>query len=560
MRARVAAIGVAVVGVLALLPGVAHAAFLGSSGATITFNAQAAEANNLTVEVSGANFVFTDAPGITITPTAPCATIAANKVSCPTTGVSRLSISLNDQSDAVTIAASVGADIQSSISGGDADDTLTSLSEGRGNFTGDTGNDTVSAGGGSDFITDGLGTDSYSGGGGVDFFSMSNVVDGADTVAGGASRDSISYSSRTVGVTLTLDGVANDGEACPGAGCEGDNVGADVETVSGGGGDDLLTGTDADESFSGLNGADVVDSGGGDDRVNGGSGDDTVSGGDGNDFVSGDDGADTMNGGAGDDELDSEFDDVGADVASGGAGLDSLTEAFSNQPLAISLNGVADDGVADPAFPRDNIGTDVENAIGSEANDVLIGNDAANELDGGAGNDVLVGAGGDDSLLGGDGDDSLDGGAEPDTLDGAAGVDFVRSRDGGPDQLDCGSSADTVIGDSFDLAPASCENVAAGVVIVSAKVKGKKVKLKLSCPAAEGADCPVSAKLAAKGEKIATGSGIVAAGQTQAIKLKLNNKGKELVADKPKLKADATVTYTDATGAAVVTSGKVALG
>ena len=173
---------------------------------------------------------------------------------------------------------------------------------------------------------------------------------------------------------------------------------------------------------------------------------------------------------------------------------------------------------------------------------------------------MLVGAGGSDGLSGGDGDDTLDGGADPDTLDGASGVDLLRSRDNGPDQLDCGSSADTVIADGFDLAPASCETVSAGVVIGDAKAKGKKVKLELTCPAAEGAACPVSAKLSFKGDKIATGSGTIAAASTKKLKLRLNKAGKELLATHDKPKADAKVTYTDATGAVVVTDGKVVLG
>ncbi len=256
-----------------------------------------------------------------------------------------------------------------------------------------------------------------------------------------------------------------------------------------------------------------------------------------------------------------EYTDAGTDAYLGGPGIDVIAGTGTDDAVAISADGVADDGLADPAAdpPKDNVGADIENFFGSNGADTLIGNAAANELDGGEGNDLLIGAGGSDTLFGSDGNDNLDGGADPDSLDGAAGIDVLRSRDGGADQLDCGSSVDSVIGDSFDLAPASCESVAAGVAIVSAKLKGSKVKLTVSCPAAEGAPCPVEAKLAFKGSKIAAGSGTVAAGQSEAIKLKLSKDGKDLVADKPKFKADATVTYTDPTGAVLVTKQKVAV-
>lgn len=49
---------------------------------------------------------------------------------------------------------------------------------------------------------------------------------GADAILGGVGSDSVSYSLRSSSQTVTLDGVANDGDAG-----EGDNVAADVEGV-----------------------------------------------------------------------------------------------------------------------------------------------------------------------------------------------------------------------------------------------------------------------------------------------------------------------------------------
>ena len=70
-------------------------------------------------------------------------------------------------------------------------------------------------------------------------------------------------------------------------------------------------------------------------------------------------------------------------------------------------------------------GTVIENAIGSEYDDVLFGNKVANTLFGGMGNDRLEGRRGADSLSGGFGDDVLMGGSENDTLRGNDGDDTL---------------------------------------------------------------------------------------------------------------------------------------
>jgi Ca2+-binding RTX toxin-like protein len=301
--------------------------------------------------------------------------------------------------------------------------------------------------------------------------------------------------------------------------------------------------------------------GAGNDSLGGDDGNDQLLAGPGNDELFDFDGADTLDGGEGDDTISPAYYE-GPDTYSGGPGLDTLSRSQDIQPLRLTLDGVADDGFITPigSSAFDNVMPDIENVGGSEGADVISGGAAANSLEGFAGNDIISGGAGSDELDGGRGDDTLDGGADPDTLDGAEGVDLIKSRDGGADQLDCGSSTDTVIGDSFDLAPASCEIVSAGVVIGKAKAKKKKVKLELTCPAAEGAACPVEAKLSFKGEKIASGSGTIAAGQTQNLKLKLKKAGRELLSDHDKPKVDAKVTYTDPAGAVVVTSAKVVLG
>ena len=65
---------------------------------------------------------------------------------------------------------------------------------------------------------------------------------GADMIVGGDGSALADYSARTASVSLTLDGVANDGEA-------GEQASLDVEDLRGGAGADTLIGDD-EETFS----------------------------------------------------------------------------------------------------------------------------------------------------------------------------------------------------------------------------------------------------------------------------------------------------------------------
>ena len=426
MRGRLT-IGLAgALGALALLPGAAagSTAMLGG-GDTLLYNAAAGEANNLTVERSGANYVLTDT-GAAITPTAPCAAVTANQVTCPAAPVTDVDINLGDLADTGAISSSVANafDGNTNMDGQDGNDSLTTsapLAEflllggpgedsltggpGRDRLIGGDGNDVHSGNGGPDRFDEGLGDDVYDGGAGDDDFGQTSLPQGADTFIGGAGDDNIDFQSRTLALTIDLDGVADDGEGCPGAGCEGDNVMADVETISGGRGSDSITGAAGAQRIRGNPGNDVIDGGAGDDDLHGDDGDDMVIGGDGDDDVDGDEGADVSQGGPGDDQIGGRFNDGGADSLSGGTGLDSTT-AFSASPVQIDLDGVADDGPIAGDAPKDNVLGDMENIETGIGDDTLIGNDAANELIGGGGNDTLIGGGGADGLFGNEGNDT----------------------------------------------------------------------------------------------------------------------------------------------------------
>ena len=123
------------------------------------------------------------------------------------------------------------------------------------------------------------------------------------------------YWTRTVAVNVTLDGVANDGEAG-----ENDVIAADVESAIGGDGDDTLTGDAADNDLIGWDGNDTLDGRG------------------------------------------------GADDLYGMNGVDTVSYATHTAPVTVTLDGAAGDGAAGE---NDNAAT--ENVIGGSGDDTLTG-------------------------------------------------------------------------------------------------------------------------------------------------------------------------------------------
>ena len=115
---------------------------------------------------------------------------------------------------------------------------------------------------------------------------------GANRFTGGRGFDTVSYSARTAALTVDADGVADDGAGIGGATPENDNVGADVEGITGGSGPDTLTAT------SSGNGGILVGSAFGTvqvlSRLDGGPGADQLTGSDGPDQILGGSGTDTL--------------------------------------------------------------------------------------------------------------------------------------------------------------------------------------------------------------------------------------------------------------------------
>lgn len=245
----------------------------------------------------------------------------------------------------------VGSDVEE-IEGGDGDDRLTGSDiatvvnrlvggPGRDTLIGLAGNDRMFSNEGNDVLDGGPGNDDLDGG------------PNADSMTGGPDRDEVFYSGRTVGVSVDLDDVDDDGESG-----ERDNVRSDVEDITGGTGADRLTGSSAANRFSGNGGDDTLDGG------------------------------------------------VGPDLLGGGGGFDRVTYRTRTNTIIANIDGVDNDGVTGE---KDNITLDVESIEGGSDDDFLGGADfdRADNLVGGPGDDLLLGFGGDDTLFGNGGSDGL---------------------------------------------------------------------------------------------------------------------------------------------------------
>ncbi|NJC41309.1 serralysin [Brevundimonas alba] len=300
---------------------------------------------------------------------------------------------------------------------------------------------------------------------------------GVDVLNGGAGIDTVDYSGAAgaVNAQLNANRSTNDGDGGTDTftGVENLTGSAFNDTLIGDGGANVLRGGLGSDTLLGLVGNDVLWGGSGAlNALQGGLGDDTyvleaadsvfeaagegtdtvdariatyvlannvenlIFGGVGNFTGTGNAAANVMTGGAGDDVLRGRG---GADVMNGGAGTDTAdyTLAAAATVIRLDLQRATNDGDgATDTF------TSVENAIGSNYNDVIYGDANANVIQGGIGSDVLVGGGGNDILMGGSGgvNNQLQGGTGDDLyiLDAfdtivelaGEGIDTVQARVG----------------------------------------------------------------------------------------------------------------------------------
>jgi Ca2+-binding RTX toxin-like protein len=302
-----------------------------------------------------------------------------------------------------------------SLNGGAGDDILEGL-DGADKLYGGAGNDTASyenavATAGSTGITASLGNiaDNTGHAAGDEYFNIQNLTgssfddtlvgDGADNVfIGGAGDDvidggahlavgdTVSYVNDSAGVSASLASGTGSGAAI------GNDTFSNIENLTGGSGNDVLTGD---------NSANIL---------RGGEGNDT--------FKSG----------------------LGADDLYGGDGVDTASYIGANYQVYASLLTGGTGSFSSPATGDQYYS--IENIIGGVNNDILTGDQFDNELWGSRGYDTLSGESGSDILHGGDGNDVLDGGLGDDFLYGDIGADTLVGGSGA-DVLDGGLHSDT---------------------------------------------------------------------------------------------------------------------
>jgi hypothetical protein len=304
------------------------------------------------------------------------------------------------------------------------------------------------------------------GGEGNDQITASAPPGGTFVFAGGPGADrlealgetvgTVTYADHTEGVTVRLNGIADDG--APG---EGDNVLGNVTGMVGGSGDDRLE--------AGPNGS-LLLGGGGSDMLLGSPRPDGVRGGDGDDQLIAGDGDDYLVGGG------------GADVLSGGGGLDEV--AYDGPAsLYLSIGDGPNDGIAGEG---DDIQAGVESLTGSDRDDVLIGDDGPNRLIAYGGHDVLRGMGGADRLTGWNDGDELDAGAGPDIVEAGA-LDLPLLADGEADRLNCRSRAPAIAADDLDVFRSCAPRV---YMRIRPRVQpGRRIAMRARCPQESTVPC-----------------------------------------------------------------------
>jgi hypothetical protein len=358
---------------------------------------------------------------------------------------------------------------------------------------------------------------------------------------------------------------------------------------------------DRDDSYWDWDGPSTVDAGTGNDNpIHGGGGDDILRGGPGADVLEGVTGDDLLDGGPGDDALDGipgglpdESMTSGTDTYVGGGGYDSVTYEERTEDLALSPDGVANDGAPGEA---DDIGTDIISVLGGHGADVITGTGSRNVLFGLEGDDVLTGAGGDDQLAGGlgvdrlsgddgqdvlggeDGDDLLIGGGGVDRFYGddigacialscSSGRDDIRARDGVREEINCGPGIDTLESDGNDVLYDSvslsdqCEGatgIPAGaggssqLTVTAAKVSRRnRIALRVQAPGAGRATARASARAAGWRLRVGKASRTVAQAGELTLTVKPSRAARRALARRGKLKVSVRVAFQPDAGDAV---------
>ncbi|WP_342239452.1 M10 family metallopeptidase C-terminal domain-containing protein [Inquilinus sp. OTU3971] len=326
---------------------------------------------------------------------------------------------------------------------GNAVNNLLNGNAGADTINGNSGNDTVNGGDGNDVLTGGLGVDVINGGAGNDWIEggfTTDTVDGGDgndtfyvrqgefgdNTTGGAGIDTLDLSNYTAtygSIVNLAGGTYNFSPSFGGpytlTGVENVSGTQLADTVIGDGTSNTIFGNGGNDSLEGGAGADFISGGNGDDLIQGGTGDDTLTAGSGKDQIYGNDGNDRF-------YIEQGWNAGIGEAFFGGAGIDTFDASTVIHPFFSATINLQDGIFTDSNFPGYEIWlSSVENAIGTDENDLITGSGENNVLTLGAGNDNAWGLGGNDTLLGEAGDDLLRGGTGADVLNGGAGTDLA---------------------------------------------------------------------------------------------------------------------------------------
>ncbi|MEP7171962.1 MAG: Ig-like domain-containing protein [Aestuariivirga sp.] len=386
---------------------------------------------------------------------------------------------LNDAVDAAVVGdidggAATGTDNAETLNGTSAADVIYGFG-GDDTLNGDAGNDTLVGGTGDDILVGGAGADTYvwSAGDGYDTISAAGAAnediiqingsfydynwqpDGDDILVGVTADDSYTFA----GGSLRIEDFFVGGDSI--AYLEAD-LGPDYNAFySPDGGNariyfSAVTGTDQGNNWEVIAGTDTADvmtdvGGSGLNRFQGFGGDDTMTvslgtmgmlvGGDGADTMTGADQDDVLRGGAGNDIMDGgdgtgdivRYNRPDGSVNFTHGAFVNLSGAAATYDFNGALGVTVQAGQAIDNWGDTDTLSNIENARGSDFDDVLVGNGGDNFIEGLAGDDIIVGGGGNDYLVGGGGTDSFVFGPEAGDSqieDFVVGQDFLRLEGG----------------------------------------------------------------------------------------------------------------------------------
>lgn len=246
------------------VPASAQAATVTLSGGVLKFTAAPGLVNNITFTESGGTVTIRRESGaLDADPFVLTGCSGGPDLATCSGPITRIEVDVGDMSDRVTatygVEPVISVPIDMTIIGGEGNDAL----------IGGARNDTIDGGPGDDFLDGSLGNDVLRGGDGNDELKPDRGTDG---ISGGEGIDTVVYQLRAA-PTLSLDGLANDGEAG-----ENDLIGVDVEHVEGStnSGVVTITGDGRANHLRVISGPGVITGGEGADVLEGGPADDTI--------------------------------------------------------------------------------------------------------------------------------------------------------------------------------------------------------------------------------------------------------------------------------------------